>query len=82
MLHDRDHTEDQLVERIKAIKELRVAVKSREVEFEEFMGSVLSVEQQAKFLIFFQDFFRRLREQLDKARQMRQKQRNQPPIRD
>jgi Spy/CpxP family protein refolding chaperone len=81
MLQEGEYSEDQLVERITAIKDLRMAVKSREAEFEEFIESALTVEQQAKFLIFFQDFYRRLRQHLEEARQMRQKQRKQLPIR-
>ncbi len=75
MLQDKNHTEDQLAERIAAIKYLRANVKSREAEFEVIIENALTVEQQAKFLIFFQDFTHRLREQLEKARQMRQKRR-------
>jgi Spy/CpxP family protein refolding chaperone len=82
ILQEQDYTQEQLVDRIAAIKKLRMAVKSKEAEFEGFMEEVLSVEQQAKFLIFFQDFFRRLQQHLDEARKMRQKQQKQPPVRD
>jgi hypothetical protein len=51
------------------VKDLRIQVKKREEELQEFLEENLTVHQQAKHLIFIQDFLKDLREKLNKARE-------------
>ena len=64
-----DANEEELARMVREIKGLREKVKSLEEELEEFLAQNLSVRQQAEYLIFVQDFFRDLREKLNKARE-------------
>lgn len=61
------------------IKQLRQEIKTKEAELEQFVEQHLSLEQQAKYLIFFQDFYRSLQEKLNQARRLLQQKRQ--PVR-
>jgi len=68
-LRQQDADEKELSRIMSEIKDLRIQVKSREEDLQEFMEETLTVPQQAKYLIFVQDFLRELREKLNKARE-------------
>ena len=69
ILMRQDANEEELARMVREIRDLRGQVKGLEEELEEFLSENLSVIQQAKHLIFVQDFLRDLREKLDKARE-------------
>lgn len=71
--------QEKIIAEMDMIKQLRRDIKDLEVELERFVEQHLSLEQQAKYLIFFQDFYRSLQEKLNEAR--RQLQQKRPPIR-
>jgi predicted nucleotide-binding protein (sugar kinase/HSP70/actin superfamily) len=60
---------------IQAIKKLREALKSKDAEVEKHLEENLTVVQQAKYLMFVTAFLRELRDNVDRARQMREKAR-------
>lgn len=68
-LRQQDVDEKELSRIMTEIKDLRTQVKSRDEELQEFMVRILTVPQQAKYLIFVQDFLKDLREKLSKARE-------------
>lgn len=59
------------------IRALRIQVKNLEAELESFIMENLDVEQQARFLLFFQDFYRQMRNKLNELRRRQQDRR--PP---
>lgn len=68
-LVNKDRADEQEMKGIiDRIKELRAAIRAKDAEIEAFMEKRLSVEQQARFLIFFQDFNQYLRTKLQEAR--------------
>jgi hypothetical protein len=69
MVRQQDVNEKELSRIMEEVKELRIQVKNREEELQEFLEENLTVYQQAKHLIFIQDFLKDLREKLNKARQ-------------
>lgn len=58
--------------KIQTIKELREDLKSKDKELERHLEENLTVIQQAKYLIFVTVFFKELRDQVDRARRMRE----------
>jgi hypothetical protein len=64
-----DANEKELSRIMNEIKDLRSQVKIKDEELQEFMAGNLTVYQQAKYLIFLQDFVKELREKLNKARE-------------
>jgi Spy/CpxP family protein refolding chaperone len=68
-LRQQDGNDKELSHIMDEMKNLRMQVKSREEELQEFMEGTLTVPQQAKYLIFVQDFLKDLREKLNKARE-------------
>jgi len=60
---------------IQAIKKLREALKSKDAEVEKHLEENLTVVQQAKYLMFVTAFLRELRDNVDRARQEREKAR-------
>jgi len=54
------------------IKSLKERLQSKEVEFEEFLADNLSLIQQAKYIIFSQEFYQGLQQQLNDARRVQQ----------
>jgi hypothetical protein len=51
------------------LKDLRMQVKNRDEELQTFMEENLTIHQQARYLIFMQDFLKDLREKLNRARE-------------
>jgi Spy/CpxP family protein refolding chaperone len=78
----KDRTDEQEMRRlIDRIKELRGLIRAKDSEVEAFMEEHLTLEQQAKFLIFFQDFNLYLRQKLLEARQKQPPPTKKPPNR-
>jgi Spy/CpxP family protein refolding chaperone len=69
MVRQQDVNENELSRIMDEVKDLRIQVKKREEELQEFLEENLTVHQQAKHLIFIQDFLKDLREKLNKARE-------------
>lgn len=67
-VRQQDVKEQELSRIMEEVKDLRIQVKNREEELQEFMEENLTIHQQAKYLIFIQDFLKDLREKLNKAR--------------
>jgi Spy/CpxP family protein refolding chaperone len=61
--------EEKMARLVDEIRDLRKQVRNREEELEGFLKENLTIYQQAKYLIFVQDFLRDLREKLNKARE-------------
>lgn len=68
-VRQQDVNEEELSRIMDELKDLRTQMKNREEELQEFLEENLTVHQQAKYLIFIQDFLKELREKLNKARQ-------------
>jgi len=62
--------EEDLAGIIKEIKEARNEINAKDKEIEAFLSQHLTVLQQAKFLLFSQDFYRGLRDKLERARRL------------
>ena len=67
-LRDESVGEEELAGIIQEIKALSRQLKDIDRELELFLEQNLTVEQQAKYLVFHSDFARRLRQQLEEAR--------------
>ena len=81
LVRQRDATEEELSRIMGEVRDLRTQVKKREEELQEFMDENLTIHQQAKYLIFIQDFLRELREKLNKAREaIKQPGQSSPPL--
>jgi hypothetical protein len=74
-LREEDPDLKVLEDRIQALKKLRDALRSKDAEVEKHLEENLTVVQQAKYLIFMTTFLRELRDNVDRARQMREKAR-------
>lgn len=59
--------------RIQSLKESRDELRSKDAEVEAKLEEILTVVQQAKYLVFMNVFFKELRENLEKARSIRGK---------
>jgi Spy/CpxP family protein refolding chaperone len=69
-LLQKERTDEQEIARvIDRIKELRAEIRAKDGEVEAVIEERLTLEQQAKFLIFFQDFNQYLRDKILEARQ-------------
>jgi hypothetical protein len=69
MVRQQNGDEENLARMVQEIRDLRKEVKNRDEELEGFLSENLTVYQQAKYLIFVQDFLKDLREKLNKARE-------------
>ena len=67
-LREESTGKEELAGRVQEIKDLSHQLKDIDKELEIFLEQNLTVEQQAKYLIFHSDFTRRLRQQLEEAR--------------
>lgn len=74
-LTEEDPDPKVLKDRIQAIKELRDALKSKDAELEKHLEENLTVVQQAKYLMFITAFYRELRDNVDRARLLRERAR-------
>lgn len=77
ILRNENHDEQEFTDRIKRIKELRNLLKNKDEELENFLDDNLTLLQRAKYIIFSQDFYRGLREKLERARIMQEKLRKE-----
>lgn len=68
-VRQQDVNEKELSRIMDDVKGLRMQVKNREEELQKFLEENLTVHQQAKYLIFIQDFVKDLRQKLNKARE-------------
>jgi hypothetical protein len=68
-IRQQDVVENELSRILDEIKDLRMQVEDMEEELQVFMEEILTIPQQAKYLIFVQDFVKDLREKLNKARE-------------
>ena len=69
MVRQQNGDEENLARMVQEIRDLRKEVKSKDEELEGFLSENLTIYQQAKYLIFVQDFLKDLREKLNKARE-------------
>ena len=69
MVRQQNGDEENLARMVQEIRDLRKEVKNRDEELEGFLSENLTIYQQAKYLIFVQDFLKDLREKLNKARE-------------
>lgn len=72
-VREKELDEQEISQQLSRIKSLREQLKTLEAEIETFVVQHLSIEQQARYLIFFQDFYREMREKLNQARVKREK---------
>jgi hypothetical protein len=73
LLRDEAIDEQSLVEKVKTIRDLEDKLSGKEVELNTFIEKNLSVVQQAKYILFTQDFYRELRDKLNDARSVQQR---------
>jgi len=73
ILKQENPDEQEITNKINNIKELKLRLESREEEFEIFLRDNFTLIQRAKYLIFAQDFYRGLRQTLEKARLQKQR---------
>ena len=64
--------EEELNTCLTSINKLKKDLLDKEAEFEEFLNGQLSLIQQANYILFSQEFYRGLREELDRARSLRE----------
>lgn len=72
-----DPEEQDLKTELENIKRLKHRLRDIEGEFEAFLERRLTLEQQARYVLFAQDFYKSLRENLSRARNMQRPKR--PP---
>jgi hypothetical protein len=60
--------DEDIAPRIRAVNELRRDLLAKDQQFDDFMSQNLSLDQEARYLIFSVEFFRALGEKLDRAR--------------
>lgn len=65
--------EKKILNKIKAVKEFRDQLESMDRELETRLEESLTLIQRAKYLVFSADFNRDLRNQLDRARRMKER---------
>jgi Spy/CpxP family protein refolding chaperone len=75
ILREEEPDQKELKNKINKIKELRNIIKKKDEELEARMEENLTLVQRAKFLMFSANFYRDLRDQLERARIMRERQR-------
>jgi len=73
ILKEEEPDPEALKLRIEALKELRDELRNKDAEVEAQLKEILTVVQQAKYLVFMNVFFKELRENLERARNIRQK---------
>lgn len=73
ILREEEPDQDDLKNKINKIKELRNLIKKKDEELEARMEENLTLIQRAKYLMFAANFYRDLRDNLDRARIQREK---------
>jgi Spy/CpxP family protein refolding chaperone len=61
---------NQIKKKLERIKELRKQIQEKDSEIEKLLEKNLTIEQQAKYIIFSIKFMKDLREKMDRARQL------------
>lgn len=79
MLRQSNPDPEKLTGIMENIKALRIDLRNLDEELGKIAANTLTVEQQAKYLIFFQDFYRTIRTKLDQARENLTRQKKKPP---
>lgn len=72
LLRTETSNDQKLEEHLRNIKTQKESLQAKEVEFEKFLEDNLSLVQQAQYIIFSQEFYRGLQEQLENARRAQQ----------
>ena len=75
ILKDENPDLKEVEEKVDSLKELRNMIKNKDEEFESALEDNLTLIQRAKYLAFSGDFYRRLQENLEKARKLYEKYR-------
>ncbi len=65
--------EKEITKKVDLIKELRARLKGKDDELESSIEENLTLVQRAKYLVFWQDFYQALREDLQRARGLQQR---------
>jgi len=73
LLRRETQEEQKLNEHLSSIRTLKGTLQAKEVEFEKILADNLSLVQQANYIIFSQEFYRGLQQQLDNARRTQQR---------
>ena len=61
---------EELQEKLERLKELKIKIREKDEEIEKLLENNLTVEQQAKYIIFSIRFMRDIREKMNRARQL------------
>ena len=77
ILREEEPGQDDLKNKINKIKELRKLIKKKDEELEARMEENLTLIQRARYLMFAANFYRDLRDNLDRARIQRERQRQE-----
>jgi hypothetical protein len=77
-LKDESPDQKKIGDRVNKVLELRHKVESKDKELETFLLENLAPVQRGKYLIFTTDFFREIREKLERARGLQKRLRNMP----
>jgi hypothetical protein len=72
LLRSETPEKQKLEEHMTGIKTLKASLLAKEIEFEKFLADNLSLIQQANYIIFSQEFYQGLQEQLNDARRTQQ----------
>ncbi len=75
ILREEKPDQKELISKINKIKELRNLIKKKDEELEARMEENLTLVQRAKYLMFAANFYRELRDKLERARIQRERQR-------
>ena len=75
ILREEEPDQKELKNKINKIKELRNLIKEKDEELEAHMEKNLTLVQRAKYLMFAANFYRELRDNLERARIQRERQR-------
>ena len=75
ILREEEPDQDDLKNKINKIKELRNLIKKKDEKLEARIEENLTLIQRAKYLMFAVNFYRDLRNNLDRARIQRERQR-------
>jgi hypothetical protein len=73
LLRDESPDEQSLAGKVKTVKDLEEKLSGKEMELNTFIEQHLSVVQQAKYILFAQDFYREMRDKLNDARSVQQR---------
>lgn len=75
LLREENPDEQELSELLIKINEIKESLRVKEIEFEKFLEDNLTLVQQARYIVFSQEFYRGLQEELSRARSLQQQMR-------